>query len=158
MKPNPYEPPFALPMARWKLRRGPTTCLAPYILLTTGTLIALFVFQPPGFASVPYSLLYLIAFPMAFAIVAVIEASPRINAITVVVFWAILLLIHVLKPGTAPGRIQRLAGGILLVLLLASIHLAIQVLPRLRLFDRRTVVRNMLTGRSDDATYKREME
>ena len=112
------------------IHHRPIVRLAVCILLTTGTLITLSAFQPPGFACVPYSLLYPVAFLMTFAIVAVIEASPQINAVTVCVFWSTVLLSHLLSPGSAPGRIQRLIGGLLLILLLASTHFAIQGLQR----------------------------
>jgi hypothetical protein len=114
------------------IRHNPIARLAACIFLTTGALITLFVFQPSGFASVPYSLLYLTALPASFAIVALIEASPRINAVTIFVFWSIVLLFHVLNPGTASGRLQRVVGGLVLILFLALMHFAIQVLPRRR--------------------------
>ena len=115
------------------------------------------MFQPEGFASVPYSMLYLIAFPMTFGMVALVETSPRINAVAVVVFWSGLLLYHVLNPGSAPGRIQRIICGCLLILLPTSLHFAIQVLPRLCM-SRDAAVRSTPSGLGGEPADEREPE
>ncbi len=83
--------------------------------------------MPAGFAGVTYMGLVLFVFLGLFVAVAVMEESLTINLLVLSLFWFSMCVFHVLNPGTAPGRWQRIVDGLLTISSLAAVHLVIQL-------------------------------
>ena len=96
-----------------------------FLLLALGTtpplmlVVMVAVSVPTGFAAMH---LMSLLFVILFAVVASLERSLVVNFSVVLVFWISVSVIHVLYPGTAPGRYQRIVDGILLNLQFVAIH------------------------------------
>lgn len=128
MDPNPYEPSVADSIAVSKTRHRRLLRFAFCVLGTTGINVTLLMMLPPGFAGVPYMVMALGSFVLTFALVAMFERSRLINVVAVAIFWLCLSVIHATHLGTAPMPNRRLADGLLFIGLLASGHMALQLL------------------------------